>query len=89
MSAVTDARRRAPRTRALTVGLPIAFGVLFIGLWYLTSAFLLSPSRRFILPMPHEVLVEAFLTPKNLLALLGRAAFWLFGLCLLYTSRWG
>lgn len=71
MSAVTDARRRAPRTRALTVGLPIAFGVLFIGLWYLTSAFLLSPSRRFILPMPHEVLVEAFLTPKNLLALFG------------------
>lgn len=65
----------APRARArrnpLTIVLPVAFAAAFIGLWYLTSAFLLSPSRQFILPMPHEVLIVAFLTPKNLLALLG------------------
>jgi NitT/TauT family transport system permease protein len=64
-------RRPRTRRRALTIVLPVAFAAAFIGLWYLTSAFLLSPSRRFILPMPHEVLVVAFLTPKNLLALLG------------------
>lgn len=64
---------RRPRTsrRSLTIILPIAFALAFIGLWYVTSAFLLSPSRQFILPMPHEVLIDAFLTPKNLLALLG------------------
>lgn len=69
--AVPAPRRPRTRRRALTIVLPVAFAAAFIGLWYLTSAFLLSPSRRFILPMPHEVLVVAFLTPKNLLALLG------------------
>jgi len=67
---VAPPRQRTQR-RSLTVILPIAFAAAFIGLWYITSAFLLAPSRKFILPMPHEVLLEAFLTPKNFLALLG------------------
>jgi len=63
--------RQRTQRRSLTIILPIAFAAAFIGLWYITSAFLLAPSRKFILPMPHEVLVEAFLTPKNFVALLG------------------
>lgn len=53
-----------------SIVLPIGFGAAVIGLWYLTSAVLLSPSRRFILPMPHEVVLVAFFDPKNLAALL-------------------
>lgn len=50
--------------------LPLAFAALVVALWYFTSAVLLSPSRRFILPMPHEIVVSAFLDPDNLAQLL-------------------
>lgn len=53
-----------------SVVLPVAFAAGVLALWYLVSAVLLTPSRRFILPMPHEILVDAFLDPDNLLDLL-------------------
>jgi NitT/TauT family transport system permease protein len=52
--------------RAKEILLPIAFATGVLALWYLTSTVLLAPSRRFILPMPHEVLFVAFLDPDNL-----------------------
>ena len=39
----------------------VTFGV-FIGLWYLVSYGLLSPSRRFLLPPPQQVIQGGFLT---------------------------
>ena len=50
--------------------LPVAFAAGVVAIWYLISGLLLSPSRRFILPMPHEIVVVAFLDGNNLMDLL-------------------
>lgn len=63
-------RTAMKRARWKSVLLPVAFATAVLALWYVTSAFLLSPSKRFILPMPHEILVVAFLDPANLSDLL-------------------
>jgi len=41
---------------------PIVVFALFIGVWYLLSMRLLPPQKRFLLPTPHRVVEEGFLT---------------------------
>ncbi|MFM7338191.1 MAG: ABC transporter permease [Actinomycetota bacterium] len=41
---------------------PIVVFALFIGVWYLLSTKLLPPQKRFLLPTPHRVVEEGFLT---------------------------
>ena len=41
---------------------PIIVFILFIGFWYLLSTKLLPPQKRFLLPTPHWVIDEGFLT---------------------------
>lgn len=41
---------------------PIIVFAAFIGLWYLTSYVLMSERRRFLVPPPHRVVNESFLT---------------------------
>ncbi|MFM8942730.1 MAG: hypothetical protein ACKOH5_04965, partial [Acidimicrobiaceae bacterium] len=41
---------------------PIVVFAIFIGVWYLLSTRLLPPQKRFLLPTPHRVVQEGFLT---------------------------
>ena len=41
---------------------PIVVFAIFIGVWYLLSTKLLPPQKRFLLPTPHRVAQEGFLT---------------------------
>lgn len=41
---------------------PIIVFVVFIGFWYLLSTKLLPQQKRFLLPTPHRVVKEGFLT---------------------------
>lgn len=41
---------------------PVIVFILFIGFWYLLSTKLLPPQKRFLLPTPHRVVDEGFLT---------------------------
>ncbi|NDF84198.1 MAG: ABC transporter permease, partial [Actinobacteria bacterium] len=41
---------------------PIVVFAIFIGVWYLLSTQLLPPQKRFLLPTPHRVVQEGFLT---------------------------
>ncbi|MEY2969617.1 MAG: hypothetical protein RIQ64_2244 [Actinomycetota bacterium] len=50
------------RVRASDVIGPAVVFVLFIGFWYLLSTTLLPEQKRFLLPTPHKVLNEGFLT---------------------------
>jgi NitT/TauT family transport system permease protein len=63
-----DARRLG---RVLGRILP-PFGVfaLFIGFWYVITYAVLDPTRRFLLPAPHEVVRVGFLDTRNLTELL-------------------
>ncbi|MGW1617136.1 ABC transporter permease [Streptomyces sp. NPDC002285] len=45
-----------------------------IGLWYTISYFVLTPSRRFLLPPPHDVVRIGFLNPSNLTELMNALA---------------
>jgi NitT/TauT family transport system permease protein len=64
-------RRRVGLAGALRRTLPpIAVFGLFIGVWYLVSYVVLDPSRRFLLPAPHEVVAVGFLDSANLTELL-------------------
>ena len=52
----------ASRVRASDVVGPAVVFVLFIGLWYALSTFILPEQKRFLLPTPHRVVKEGFLT---------------------------
>jgi NitT/TauT family transport system permease protein len=54
---VTAVLKRA----AITVLPPLAFLGVMIGIWYFVSIQLLDPSKKFLLPPPHEVLIDGFL----------------------------
>ncbi len=41
---------------------PLVVFIIFIGLWYLLSSKVLPPQKRFLLPTPHRVINEGFLT---------------------------
>lgn len=41
---------------------PVVVFMLFIGTWYLLSTTILPPQKRFLLPTPHRVVNEGFLT---------------------------
>jgi len=41
---------------------PVVVFILFIGTWYLLSTTVLPPQKRFLLPTPHRVVNEGFLT---------------------------
>ncbi|GAA3991083.1 ABC transporter permease [Allokutzneria multivorans] len=55
------ARRFAP---------PVAVFLAAVGLWYAASLLLLSDQERFLMPLPHDVLVIGFGDPDNLAELL-------------------
>jgi NitT/TauT family transport system permease protein len=59
---LVPAARKRPRRGIWRALLPplVAFGVV-IGLWYLVSEVLLSPSRQFLLPPPQQVIQGGFL----------------------------
>ena len=46
--------------RLKQVGLPLAFSLIMVGVWYLLTYVLLSEDRRFLLPPLHRVWSEAF-----------------------------
>ena len=48
------------------IGPPVVVFFLVIGLWYLVTYVLLDPTRRWLLPPPHQVVVEGFFVPKTL-----------------------
>ncbi|AZG46159.1 ABC transporter permease [Gordonia insulae] len=60
------AQRRSVPAAILRYGLPplISF-VIAIGVWYAVSYLILSPARRFLLPPPHEVLIDSLLDPTH------------------------
>ncbi|WP_280302381.1 ABC transporter permease [Nocardia neocaledoniensis] len=77
--APSDAGPVTGRTRALPVRrvlAPLFVLALVIGGWYLVSYLVLTPSRRFLLPPPHEVIADGLLGPEseNMLAALQRSA---------------
>ena len=50
------------RVRASDVAGPAVVFILFIGLWYALSTLILPEQKRFLLPTPHRVVNEGFLT---------------------------
>jgi NitT/TauT family transport system permease protein len=49
---------------------PLAVFAVVIAIWYFVSDVILDPSRRFLLPEPHEVINVGFLDQRNLTDLL-------------------
>lgn len=74
------ARRTAGRRLAsalVTAGPPLLVLLCVIGLWYLATYTVLEPERRFLLPPPHRVLLDGFLSAQvrdEILAGLGQSA---------------
>lgn len=66
--AATTARPRRRRRRGGLLA-PVIAGACFIGLWYAIHG-LLQPSMRFLLPMPHQVLLDGFCDHDTLVAIL-------------------
>lgn len=66
--AVSSAPRRRERTIGATIlgaGFPIVLAVVgIVVIWYAVSYLLLTPSRRFLLPPPHQVLTETLGNPQ-------------------------
>ncbi len=58
--APSAARKRVRRGLGLVLPPTVSF-LVGIGIWYLVSTVILSPSRRFLLPPPHEVLTTSLL----------------------------
>lgn len=52
---------RWPRPGLASVLPPLGVAALVVAAWYLVSYVVLAPDRRFLLPPPHEVLIEGFL----------------------------
>ncbi len=54
-----------PRRRLLppfgVVGPPLGVAVLIVAAWYLVSYVVLDPTRRFLLPPPHDVVLKGFI----------------------------
>ena len=50
---------------------PISLGLLFIGVWYFISYFVLDEMRRFLLRPPHEVFLVGFADWDNFTEILG------------------
>lgn len=74
--AVLLTRQRKSRWRRAgqaAVG-PLVILAAIIGVWYLVSYVVLSPSRRFLLPPLHQVIQQAFLTSANLSVLMNALA---------------
>jgi len=69
ISSLTMAGRGRSFLRGLLPPL-IAFGI-FVGIAYLFSYVLLSPSRRFLMPPPHDVVAHSFFRGRNLHEQLG------------------
>lgn len=62
--AATSRARRVDWSRLLhQVWPPLVVLAVAIGIWYLISYRLLDEDRRFLMPPPHQVLVEGFLDP--------------------------
>ncbi|WP_287015402.1 ABC transporter permease [Gordonia sp. (in: high G+C Gram-positive bacteria)] len=64
--ASTSERSRRWIRSIVRYGLPPALSfALAIGLWYCVSYLILNPTRRFLLPPPHEVLTNSLLDPDH------------------------
>ena len=60
---VDDApREQSDRNLITDFAGPVIVFAIFIGVWYLLSTRLLPPQKRFLLPTPHRVVQEGFLT---------------------------
>lgn len=57
-----SAKRTALRANLLKVGGPLGVFALFIGFWYFAHHVLMSDSKKPLVPVPHDVLDQAFLT---------------------------
>ncbi|GAA1951326.1 ABC transporter permease [Microbacterium aquimaris] len=44
---------------------PLAFFALIIALWYAISYLVLEPGKQFLLPPPHEVIIDGFFVPET------------------------
>ncbi|MFW0794148.1 ABC transporter permease [Gordonia sp. CPCC 205515] len=61
-SAAPTSSRADSIGKALRLGLPPLLSLaIAVGVWYLVSYLILSPTRRFLLPPPHEVLTTSLL----------------------------
>ncbi|MFT6291708.1 MAG: NitT/TauT family transport system permease protein [Ilumatobacter sp.] len=56
------ANSTARRAKFLKIGGPLAVFSLFIGFWYFAHHVLMSDSKKPLVPVPHDVLDQAFLT---------------------------
>jgi NitT/TauT family transport system permease protein len=56
-----NARLRKQFRKAVGVAAPLTVLLLVIGLWYLVSYGVLDPGRRFLMPPPHQVLMDGLL----------------------------
>jgi NitT/TauT family transport system permease protein len=52
--------------RLLAIVPPLIVAAIVVGIWYLVSYYGLSPTQRFILPAPHDVIKVGFLNWTNL-----------------------
>ncbi len=59
IAAVNNTSRRGD---LMKVGGPLAVFALFIGFWYFAHHVLMSEQRRFLVPPPHDVVNQSFLT---------------------------
>jgi NitT/TauT family transport system permease protein len=55
------APRRPGERRIDVVWPPLLLGAVIIGIWYFFTYVVLKPNRRFLMPAPHDVLVDGFL----------------------------
>jgi NitT/TauT family transport system permease protein len=53
---------RRPRRSLLDLAGPVAVFAMFVGVWYLLHYEIMSERRRFLVPPPHEVVRQSFLT---------------------------
>lgn len=56
---------RRGREILILAGPPVAVFFVVIGFWYAVTYLVLDPSRRWLLPAPHQIVVDGFLVPST------------------------
>lgn len=54
-------QRRPGESKLDLIWPPLLLGAVIIGFWYFVTYVVLKPNRRFLMPAPHEVLMDGFL----------------------------
>ena len=75
-AATADTKSRSRSRRITSVVAPVVVLFLVIGLWYLITYALLDPTRRFLMPPPHQVIADGLFgeSVQTMLQALGRTA---------------